>query len=492
MFSFFSCKPKKVKINMEKIVDVAIIGAGSAGLFALSEVKKHTDRFLLINGGPYGTTCARVGCMPSKVMIQVADTFYHRHALAKQGIQGGEQLRLDIPAALRHLRQLRDEFVSGVLNSVERLRKKDVVLDGYAEFVEPTVLTVDQQHTIRAKHVIIATGTTPVVPKPWQQWRDRILTTDEIFEQTDLPPKMAVLGLGVIGLELGQALSRLGLDITGMDMVETIGGLQDPEVQAVAIALIRQEFPLWLGQAAELSAHGDQLCVTSGEQQIVVDKVLASLGRKPNIAGLGLEQLGIALDDKGMPPFDRQTLQIGELPIFIAGDVNADRPLLHEAGDEGRMAGFNAVNPIQRFQRKPRFALTFCDPNIVSIGETWQALQAQADQVAIGEYHFDTQGRAKIIGNNRGILRLYADKSTGKLLGTEMIAPQGEHLGHLLAWAIQHELTVFDLLKLPFYHPTLEEGLQAALYDLKGEVDGRDEPLTEVAAVGKKANARHH
>lgn len=453
---------------MEKNVDIAIIGAGSAGLYALSTVRSATTNFLLINGGQHGTTCARVGCMPSKVLIQVAEDYHRRHHFTNLGIQGADQLRIDIPSVMQHVRKLRDGFVNRVLNgAIAHLQDK--IINGYAEFVEPTVLKVENQY-IRAKKIIIATGSTPFVPKAWAAFKDQILTTDDLFEQTDLLPKMAVLGLGIIGLEIGQALHRLGIEITGMDLLHSVAGIKDPEINQIAIELFQQEFPLWLGETAELERHGQQLLVRCGQQSITVDKVLASLGRVPNITNLGIEKLGVKLDARGIPEFNPYTMQIDNLPIFIAGDVNGDRPILHEAGDEGRIAGFNAgQETVSTFKRKTKLSITFTDPNIISVGKNWAALENHTD-VAIGKMDFKMQGRALIMSKNKGMIRIYGEKSSGKLLGAEMIVPQGEHLGHLLAWSIQQDLTVFDLLKMPFYHPVIEEGLQNALYDLRGQI----------------------
>ncbi len=457
---------------MDRTVDVAIIGAGTAGLYSLREVRKVTTNFVVINGGHDGTTCARVGCMPSKVLVQAAEDFHRRTQFNDMGIRGGEQLQIDIPAVLKHVRKLRDNFVGRVLGNVSKLGDKKI--NGYAEFVEPTVLKVNGQH-IQAKKVIIATGSTPVIPQAWQNFEDKILTTDQLFEQEDLPPKMAVLGLGVIGLEIGQALARLGIQLTGIDMLTTIAGLQDPQINQVAIELMQQECSLWLGKAAEIRAEGNQLRVQSGEQSVVVDKVLASLGRRPNLAGLGLEKLGCTLDKNSVPMFNSNTMQIDDLPVFIAGDANGERALLHEASDEGRIAGFNAVHDdTQFFKRKPKFGITFCDPNIVAVGEGWSTLQTRSD-IAVGEMNFQPQGRALIMGKNKGLMRVYGQQQTGKLLGAEMIVPKGENLGHLLVWAIQQEMTVFDLLKMTFYHPVVEEGLQNALADLASKVDSHQQ-----------------
>ncbi len=451
----------------ERNVDVAIIGTGSAGLFALSKVRRGTDNFVIINGGELGTTCARVGCMPSKALIQVAEDFERRQLFERHGIGGHDNLHMRIEHALEHVRNLRDIFVDKVLaSSTDNLG--DEFIEGYARFVAPNVLDVDGR-IIRARKVIIATGSRPFIPAAWAAFGARIITTDTLFELEDLPASLAVVGLGVIGLELGQALHRLGVAVTGIDKLKIIGGLQDPVVNQTAIDILGKEFPLWLGQAAEVREEGAKLCVTCGEHSVLVDKVLASLGRVPNLENLGLENLGAPLDTRGVPLYDPHTMQIGDLPVFIAGDVNANRAILHEAGDEGRIAGYNAVQdqPVA-FQRKTPLAITFCDPNIASIGAALTELDPQ--QTAIGEMRFGALGRALIMGKNKGVLRVYADKDSGLLRGAALIGPRGEHLAHLLAWCIQLGLTVFDVLRLPFYHPVIEEGLQAALNDLRGKI----------------------
>lgn len=463
---------------MERKVDVAIIGAGTSGLTALGKVRHKTSNFVLIDGGELGTTCARVGCMPSKVAIQVAEDFHRRQAFQRLGIRGQGDLSIDVADAMEHIRDLRDIFVDQVLSSSTD-EMGDEFIQGYARFVEPNLLDVDGQ-LIRAKSVVIATGSRPIIPTQWAEFGDRVLTTDELFEQEELPPSMAVIGLGVIGLELGQALHRLGLQVTGVDVAESVGGLSDPVVAKVATELMAAELPLWLGAPALIEAQADgRLRVSSGERSVVVDKILASVGRTPNLDRLGLAELGVEIDAHGVPLHSRNSMQIGDLPIFIAGDVNVDRPILHEASDEGRIAGYNAVAETPAsFRRRTPLAITFCDPNIAAVGASWDTLDR--DRVAVGEIRFGPVGRALILGKNKGVLRVYADKASGRLLGGAMVAPRGEHLAHLLAWAVQQQLSVSDLLKMPFYHPTLEEALQVALYHARDQLDGRREEMVEL------------
>ncbi|KAA3629743.1 MAG: dihydrolipoyl dehydrogenase [Proteobacteria bacterium] len=468
----------------ERNVDVAIIGSGSAGLYALGRVKSARKSFVLINGGEPGTTCARVGCMPSKALIQIAEDFHRCGILGRYGVEGHKDLTLDGGEAMGHVQDLRDTFVDRVISNSTANMSDELFIEGYARFLEPHLLEVNDIR-IRADKIIIATGTRPIVPKPWHSLGDRILTTDTLFELEELPKSLAVIGLGVIGLEIGQSMARLGVETTGFDQLETIGGLDDPAVAKAAIEIIGRDFPLHLGHAAEISEAGDKLRVTAGDHSVLVDKVLASLGRRPNLDNLQIENAGIDLGAKNsIPAYNPQTMQIGDSHIFLAGDVNAERPLLHEAGDEGRIAGHNASSDqIQAFQRKLPLAINFVDPNICHVGKRWSELDHE--QAVVGEVNMAPVGRALIMGKNKGIIRVYADKVSGRLLGSEMICAKGENLAHLLAWSIQQEMTVGELLQMPFYHPVIEEALQAALYDLYAKVDAKNSgPITELRPVG--------
>lgn len=468
----------------ERKVDVAIIGSGTAGLNAMGRVKRSGKSFVLINGGEPGTTCARVGCMPSKVLIQVAEDFHRRGVYDRMGIEDHESMQLNIQGSLDYVRDLRDNFVDRVLsNSTDHLSAADF-LEHYARFVEPDLLELDNGEFIRADSFVIATGSTPIVPEAWKVYGDRIITTDEFFELENLPESIAVIGLGVIGLELGQSLSRMGVNTVGIDMVDHIGGITDPEVNKAAIEIINKEFPLWLGQAAQIEEEPDgRLKVSAGENTIVVDRILASMGRRPNLDKLGLENIGVEMDQRGIPVYNPNTMQIGDLPLFIAGDVNGERPILHEAGDEGKIAGFNAAHDeVKSFKRKTPLAIVFSDPNIVSVGQRFSDLDPET--TAVGEMKIAPVGRALIMAKNRGVIRVYADKASGLLLGAEMIAPKGENLGHLLAWCLQMEMTVGQMLQMPFYHPVIEEALQAALNNLYHNVQAKNEgPITELAPL---------
>jgi dihydrolipoamide dehydrogenase len=451
---------------MSEIYDIIIVGSGTAGLAALREVRKRTNNFVLINDGPWSTVCARVGCMPSKALIEAANAFHRRTRFDEFGIRGAEGVTIDIEAVLRRVRRLRDGFVASTLKVTKDLGQR--AISGRARLLGVGKLEVNGR-VLHASSIILATGSHPVIPERWQSFGGKLLTTDTLFEQETLPSRMAVLGLGPVGVEMAQALARLGIDVTAFSKSKNIARLSDPEVNAAAIDLLGEEFSLRAGENADLHMDNNQVRVSTKTGEITCDSVLVALGRHPNIDGLGLETLGVALDEHGLPPVDPYTMQIADLPVFLAGDANRQAPVLHEAADEGHIAGINAMRPAPfSFTRRTSLVIVFSEPGIVTVGKRLESLDSQ--NILTGTAVFQDQGRARMAQRNHGILRLYAETQNGRLVGAEMVAPAAEHMAHLLALAIDRSLTVQDMLRLPFYHPTLEEGLRTALREISAQL----------------------
>ena len=468
---------------MSQPLDVIILGAGSAGLAALREVRKRTDHWRIVNDGPWGTTCARVGCMPSKMLIEAANAYHARRALHTFGIEGADALRVDLPAVLRRVRALRDDFVAGTLAATDAGER---AISGHARLLDAQRVEVNGQvHT--ARRIIIATGSRPIVPEDWLAFGNRILTTDTLFEQPTLGPRVAVIGLGPLGVEIAQALARLGVEVMAFATGKSVAGLSDPAINDALLARLKDEFIVNVGDKAELREVAGGIQVTNGSATVVVDQVVAAMGRRPNLEHLGLDTLGVALDDKGRPPIDPCTLQVGDLPVFIAGDADGDRPLLHEAADEGHIAGLNALAPTPRgFARRTPLAITFSQPQAAVVGQRHADLPE--GQWVGGTVDFARQGRARVAQCNHGRLNVYAEHGSGRLLGAELCAPAGEHMAHLLALAVEQRLTVHDLLRMPFYHPVLEEGLRTALRDAASRLPkASDSDLAACEAYGASA-----
>lgn len=460
---------------------LVIIGAGTAGLTALKEAGRYTDDVILINDGPLGTTCARVGCMPSKALLAVAHGLDQRSFLADAGIQGTAALQADIEAVMAHVRALRDRFIAGPIKAFEKMGERSIA--GRPRFLDAHTLEVDGTR-IETEATVIATGSSPVVPGPWRAFGDRVQTSDTFFEQRTPGRRVAVIGLGAIGCELGQGLAQLGLEVTGFNLGDRLAGLTDPVVSDSMTAALKRHMGVHTGAAAALAANEDGTVQVSADSvSVAVDWVLAALGRRPNVQGLGLESLPGALDGDDLA-LDGQTLRLGDLPIYVAGDVNGIRPLMHEAADQGRVAAYHALNPdAECLARRAPLAIVFTEPNGARVGTPHAKLPADA---VVGDADFSRQPRALMANRNAGRLHVYADARDGRILGAEMAVPDGEHLAHLLAWVIQQDLTLDDALQLPFYHPVTAEGLRSALQharrQLGEERDMPDLPLCREAA----------
>ena len=473
--------------------DVAIIGFGTAGMGAYRAAKSHTDRIVVIQSGPYGTTCARVGCMPSKLLIAAADS---AHAIAQApmfGVHAGT-VKVDGEAVMRRVRSERDRFVGFVLDTVNDWPAEQRVL-GRARFVSPHELMVDDHTRVTAQRVVIATGSSPTIPPGWREaLGDRLVTNDEVFDWPTLPQSVAVVGGGVVGLELAQALTRLGVRVKLVSKGPKLGPLTDPDVSAQAFAILSAELSIAApAEVLQVSRQGDQARVTysvDGAQHTeAFEQVLVAAGRRPNLASLDLAVAGIAVNDRGLPAFDIETGQIGDSHVFIAGDVSNAHPLLHEAADDGKIAGDNAGRfpDVRVHPRRAPLGVVFTDPQMMLAGASFKALQASGQDFEVGAVNFDDQGRSRVMGQNRGLLRVYGERHTGRFLGAEMIGPAAEHIGHLLSWAVQHQLTVQQMLDSPFYHPVVEEGVRTALRELNRHLRMGPRPVARCLDCGPGA-----
>ena len=477
--------------------DVAIIGAGTAGLGAYRAAKAHTNKVVLIENGPYGTTCARVGCMPSKLLIAAAEKVHQIEQATPFGIQVEVAPVVHGKAVMKRVREERDRFAGFVVDTVEDFPEQDKIR-GKASFISNNQLQIDDHTLINAKRVVIATGSRPSYPGFFNNVGDRLIVNDDLFNWQDLPESVAVFGPGVIGLELGQALHRLGVKVKVFGIGGALGPLTDPEVAAYSKEKLAQEFYLDTdAKVLSMSKVGDKAELSfinlDGEQVVEqFDYLLAATGRRPNTDNLALENTDLVLDERGVPLADGQTMQCGTSNIFIAGDASNMLPLLHEAADQGKIAGDNAgrINDAKPGLRRTSISVVFSDPQIAMVGASYRQLEQKYGNCqcfATGEVSFEDQGRSRVMLKNKGMLRVYAEQGTGLFLGAEMFGPAAEHIAHLLAWAVQNKMTVAQMLDMPFYHPVIEEGVRTALRDLNAKLHLGPEIISHCIECGPGA-----
>lgn len=461
-------------------VDVAVIGGGTAGLGAYRAAKRLTPNVVMIEGGPYGTTCARVGCMPSKLLIAAAEAVHQIERAPGFGIHPQGEIKINGREVMDRIKRERDRFVGFVLEGVNEIPQQDKI-KGYARFIDDNLLQVDDHTRIQAKRIIIASGSRPTWPAAWNKLGDRLIINDNVFDWDDLPSSIAVFGPGVIGLEIGQALHRLGVKVTVFGIGGGVGPLTDGAIRQYAADTLNTEFYLDPDAKVELiERRGDSVFIryqdrSSLMQEISVDYLLAATGRRPNVDNIGLENTTLKRDERGIPLADRLTMQTSVPHIFVAGDASNQLPLLHEASDQARIAGENAGSfpEILPGLRRSPISVVFSDPQIAMVGSTYRELNQKFSACGcfeIGEASFENQGRSRVMLRNKGLLHVYGEQGTGRFLGAEMIGPDAEHIAHILAWAHQQAMTVGQMLEMPFYHPVIEEGLRTALRDLESKL----------------------
>jgi dihydrolipoamide dehydrogenase len=377
---------------------------------------------------------------------------------------------------MKRVQQMRDEFVAGVLRNIDAIPEREKLM-GSARFLDPHTVRINDHTQVEAKAIVIATGAETFIPPVVKPAEERLLTNEKVFELQTIPKSLFVVGMGLVGMELAQAFSRLGTRAVLLDLVRVVCGLTDPVILETAFDIFQRELKLRAPaqiKAVEKVNKGVQVTYQTENEQNHLETaqyILCATGRPPQIKDLNLEKTGLSLDKHGLPPFDPKTGQCANSHIFMAGDVVGEKQTLHEAIDEGRIAGTNAAHypNITSFERKTPLAVAYTDPQIVTFGKSFRDFGEQGPAF-VGTIDCEIQDRSRILNVNRGLGHLYVD-TAGTLLGGELIGPRAEHLGHLLAWCTQQGLTVNEMLNMPFYHPSFEEGIKDALVELQNEID---------------------
>ena len=518
-------------MKKEYNVDVAIIGAGTAGLTAYRILKKTGLSVLLIEKGVFGTTCARVGCMPSKLLISAAN---RKHDIENGYNFGFETLvKTNFDRVFERVRTERDRFVKFTTDFVDEIPENEL-LKKVVFFNDDGILATYSGIKIQAKYYIIANGSKPITPILFDatqrdhmqgsggifdnsyMYQGSIYTNENIFDRKFRANEhIAVVGTGVIGLELGQAFDRLGFETTIFGKNNAIAQLSDPDVKAYAKQLFTKSLKHFKPNVnitfynSEMDSSGEHFNylyfddlddptdvkakpIDSKDEErgkdgskTFCDATVLAVGREPNTYNLKLENTNVFLvEDETVsshrpgqkyPCFDPYTmfcLDENDQPtnILIAGDATGQRPILHDAANEGQAAAMSVIAAIEGSEipkryRQPPISITFTEPGIATVGYLHRELNL--DTVKTGVAYFDDQGRSRILHKNSGMIKVYADKETDMFIGAEMICIDAEHYAHTLGWAMTAGMTINQMLQMPFYHPTTIEGVRTALRDCK-------------------------
>jgi dihydrolipoyl dehydrogenase len=445
---------------------LVVIGAGPGGYVAAIRAAQLGMNVAVVEQEPaLGGTCLRIGCIPSKAMLESSARFWEaRQELAKHGVQTAG-VTLDLATMLRR----KEQVVGTLTRGVDALFKKNKITRylGHGQINGPRLVQVagsTEPVELKAQQILIATGSRPAMLPGVQVDGQRIGTSTEALAYTAVPNHLVVIGAGYIGLELGSVWRRLGAKVTVLEYLDRILYGLDAELAGEAKKLFEKqglEFHLSCKVTAARAVDNGCVVECEGREPIHCDRVLVAVGRVPNTDHLGLESVGIELHKKGTIPVTEKFATSAE-GIFAIGDVIAGPMLAHKAEEEGiacveqLATGYGHVN----YDAIP--AVVYTHPEIGSVGKTEEQLKELGTDYRKGAFPFRANGRARTLGVVEGMVKVLADAKTDRILGVHILGPHAGDLINEAAAAIAFSASSEDLARTCHMHPTLGEALREA------------------------------
>ncbi len=459
---------------MSESFDVIVIGAGPGGyVCAIRAAQLGMKVACVEKRATLGGTCLNIGCIPSKALLVSSEQFAHAmHGLGDHGI-GVSGVTLD----LQRMQARKGEVVGANVKGVEFLFKKNKVtwLKGEGSIPAPGQVKVgDTVHF--AKHIVIATGSESTPLKGVEVDETRIVTSTGALELESVPEHLVVIGGGVIGLELGSVWKRLGAQVTVIEFLDGILPGMDGEVRKQFQRVLAKQGLKFKLKSKVTTAKADATGVTltvepaagGAAEEIRADVVLLAIGRRPYVTGLGLDAVGVALDERGRVKTDAhfQTTVPG---IYAIGDAIAGPMLAHKAEDEGVVLAEMLAGQKPHIDYNAIPGVVYTAPEVAAVGETEEQLKARGQAYKVGKFPFTANGRARAMGEMDGFVKLLADKETDRLLGAHIIGPDAGTLIAEIVLAMEFGASAEDVARTCHAHPSLNEAVKEAAL----AVDGR-------------------
>lgn len=461
---------------MAENFDVVVIGAGPAGYVAAIRAAQLKQKVAIVDKQWMGGVCLNVGCIPSKSLLKNAEV---AHTLRERGKDFGfsfENLKLDYGVAVKRSRQNSDRLVKGV---GFLMRKNNIaVFMGEAKFkTKDTVDVTDKDGKVtelKAKDVIVATGASAMVPPTWKVDGEKVVTYWEAILQTTLPKSVIVIGSGAIGVEFSTIWNAYGVDVTIVEMLPRVVPLEDEEVsKELKKEFEKRKVKCLVGhkvESVEATKPGVQVKVSADGKETVLeaDQALVAIGFRPNSKGLGLEEVGVKISERGFVEINEK-MQTSVPNIYAIGDVTGKLMLAHVGSAMGIVAAENiagAETVTLDYEMMPR--ATYSYPQVASFGLTEAQAKERGFEIKIGRFPFQPNGKALGLGDYAGFVKIVVDAKYGEILGAHMIGPEVTELLPELTLARMMELTPHEIARNVHAHPTLSEVLMEAAHGADG------------------------
>ncbi|MCB9111940.1 MAG: dihydrolipoyl dehydrogenase [Anaerolineales bacterium] len=461
---------------MAENFDVVVIGAGPAGYVAAIRAAQLKQKVAIVDKEWMGGVCLNVGCIPSKSLLKNAEV---AHTLRERGKDFGfsfENLKLDYGVAVKRSRQNSDRLTKGV----GFLMKKNniAVFMGEAKFKAKDTLNVTDKDgkvtELKAKNIIVATGASAMVPPVWKVDGEKVVTYKEAILQTSLPKSVVIIGSGAIGVEFSTIWNSYGVDVTIVEMLPRIIPLEDEEVsKELEKEYKKRKINIMTNhkvESVEATKSGVKVKVSAEGKETVLeaDQALVAIGFRPNSKGLGLEEVGVKISERGFVEVDEK-MQTNVPGIWAIGDVTGKLMLAHVGSAMGIVAaehigGHETVT--LDYEMMPR--ATYSYPQVASFGLTEAQAKERGYDVKIGRFPFQPNGKALGLGDYMGFVKIVMDAKYGEILGAHMIGPEVTELLPELTLAHMMELTPHEIARNVHAHPTLSEAIMEAAHGADG------------------------
>jgi len=456
--------------------DVIVIGAGPAGYVAAIRASQLGLNTAIIDKEWLGGVCLNIGCIPSKALLKNAEI---AETLRNGGKEFGfsfDNLNLDFAAAVKRSRQVSNRLVRGV-GFLMKKNKIDVHM-GTARLSSKNSVSVTNEDgdkkELKANHIVIATGANPMLIPGIEIDGEKVLTYIEAILQEKLPKSVIIVGSGAIGVEFATIWNAYGVEVTIVEMLPQLVPLEDEEVsKELEKAFKRKKIKVMTSHKVEsivTNEEGVQVKVSSddGEENIGAEQALMAIGFKPNSSNLGLEEIGVQINEKGAIEID-DTLATNIPGIWAVGDVTAKLMLAHVGSAQGIVCAENiaGVQTVKLdYDMMPR--ATYCQPQIASFGMSEKQAVERGYEVKVGQFPFQANGKALGLGDSGGWVRIITDEKYGEILGAQMVGPEVTELLPELTLAQMMEMTTSEIARNIHAHPTLSEALMEAAHAAEG------------------------
>jgi dihydrolipoamide dehydrogenase len=458
--------------------DIVVVGSGPGGYTAAIRAAQLGYKTAIIEKySALGGTCTNVGCIPSKALLDSTEHFYEAtKKFEAHGIEF-EGLKLNFSQLMQRKNAVVEKNTSGIGYLMSK--NNILIFHGTASFIDDTAIRVTHhdgtETQIRPRYFIIATGSKPSTIPGVVIDKQRIITSTEALSLTEQPKTLAIIGGGVIGVEMASIFSRIGTEVTIIEYADSLIPTMDRELgKELKKVLAKQGVKTLLSHKVQSAGNTGNGAVVrfldqkDEPQELAADYVLVAVGRKPYTEGLGLENTGIRLDDRGRIRTN-DLLQTDVPNIYAIGDVTAGPMLAHKAEEEGVFVAetINGQKPEIHYNLIPGVVYTW--PEVASTGQTEEELKATGTSYRVGKFPFAASGRARAAMESDGFVKVLSGTRYGEVLGAHVIGPRAADLVAQAVIGMHYETTDEDMYRMPYAHPTYSEAMKEAYLEASGQ-----------------------